>query len=97
MIVRLLGEGQYRVDDSLLGRLNELDDDVAKAIESGDERGLWAGLQALADTVRESGQKLGDDELCPSDAVIPPEDFSLEEAREVMAGTGLIPDALPSS
>jgi hypothetical protein len=97
MIVRLLGEGQFRVDDSLLGRLNELDDEVAKAIEAGDEQGLWSGLAALADTVRESGQKLGDDELCPSDAVIPPEDFSLEEAREVLAGTGLIPDALQSS
>lgn len=97
MIVRLLGEGQYRVDDSLLGRLNELDDAVAKAIEAGDERGLWTGLQALADAVRESGQKLGDDELCPSDAVIPPEDFSLEEAREVMTGEGLIPDAVSSS
>jgi hypothetical protein len=97
MIVRLLGEGQYRVDDSLRERLNELDDAVAKAIEAGDERGLWSGLQALADAVRESGEKLRDDELCPSDAVIPPEDFSLEEAREVMTGEGLIPDAMPSS
>jgi hypothetical protein len=96
MIVRLLGEGQFRVDDSLLGRLNELDDEVAKAIESNDEGALWSGLQALADTVRESGQKLGDDELCPSDAVIPPEDFSLEEAREVLTGAGLIPDVLQS-
>jgi hypothetical protein len=97
MIVRLLGEGQYRVDDSLRERLNELDDAVAKAIEAGDERALWLGLQALADAVRESGEKLGDDALCPSDAVIPPEDFSLEEAREVMTGEGLIPDAVPSS
>jgi hypothetical protein len=97
MIVRLLGEGQYRVDDSIRERLNELDDAVAKAIEAGDERGLWAGLQALADAVRESGEKLGDDELCPSDAVIPPEDFSLDEAREVMTGEGLIPDSVPSS
>jgi hypothetical protein len=97
MIVRLLGEGQFRVDDSLLDRLNELDDAVASAIEAGDERALWAGLQALADAVRESGTKLGDEELRPSDAVIPPEDFSLEEAREIMSGEGLIPDAIPSS
>jgi hypothetical protein len=97
MIVRLLGEGQYRVDDSLLARLNELDDEIEKAIEANDERGLWAGLQALADTVRQSGQKLGDDELYPSDVVIPPEDFSLEEARQVLTGKGLIPDTLPSS
>jgi hypothetical protein len=98
VIVRLLGEGQYRVDDSLFERLNELDDVVAKAVEAGDEQGLWTGLQALADAVRESGVKLGDDELCPSDAVIPPEDLSLEEAREVLAGDeGFIPDAMPSA
>ena len=92
MIVRLMGEGQYRVDDSLLTRLNELDDEVARAVESSDERALWSGLQALADAVRESGEKLADDDLSPSDTIIPPEDLSLEEARELLSGEGLIPD-----
>ena len=96
MIVRLLGEGQFRVDDSLLERLNELDDEVGRAVEAGDERALWTGLQALADTVRESGVKLGDEDLAPSDAVIPPEDLSLEEARELLAGEGFIPDVVAS-
>ena len=97
MIVRLMGEGQYRVDDSLLGRLNELDAEVAKAVESSDERALWSGLQALADTVRENGEKLADDDLSPSDAIIPPEDLSLEEAHELLTGEGLIPDLPPVS
>jgi len=92
VIVRLLGEGQFRVDDSLLGRLNELDAEVEKAVAAGDERALWTGLQALADAVRESGVKLADDDLSPSDAVIPPEDLSLEEARELLQDEGFIPD-----
>lgn len=92
MIVRLLGEGQYRVDDSLIARLNELDDEVEKAVAEGDERALWTGLQALADTVRENGAKLADDDLSPSDAVIPPEDLSLEEAQELLQSDGFIPD-----
>ena len=92
MIVRLLGEGQFRVDDSLLGRLNELDAEVEKAVTAGDERALWTGLQALADAVRESGVKLADDDLSPSDAVIPPEDLSLEEAQELLQDEGFIPD-----
>ena len=92
MIVRLLGEGQFRVDDSLLARLNELDGQVGRAIEAGDERALWVGLQALADTVRENGEKLADDDLSPSDAVIPPEDLSLDEARELLQDEGFIPD-----
>lgn len=92
MIVRLLGEGQFRVDDSLLARLNELDDEVEQAVAAGDERALWTGLQALADTVRENGVKLADDDLSPSDAVIPPEDLSLEEAKELLEDEGFIPD-----
>ena len=92
MIVRLMGEGQYRVDDSLLTRLNELDVDVARAVEAADESALWSGLQALGNAVREGGEKLADDDLSPSDAIIPPEDLSLEEARELLSGEGLIPD-----
>jgi hypothetical protein len=92
VIVRLMGEGQYRVDDALLARLNELDDEVARAVSSSDERALWSGLQALADAVRENGEKLADDDLSPSDAIVPPEDLSLEEAQELLTGEGLIPD-----
>ena len=42
--------------------------------------------------MRESGEKLADEDLSPSDAIIPPEDLSLEEARELLTGEGLIPD-----
>jgi hypothetical protein len=97
MIVRLLGEGQFRVDDSLLARLNELDAEVEKAVADDDERALWSALQALADAVRENGEKLADEDLSPSDAVIPPEDLSLDEAKELMQDEGFIPDVpLPS-
>jgi hypothetical protein len=97
VIVRLLGEGQFRVDDALRSRLNELDEQVARAVEEGDERALWTGLQALADAVREGGDKLSDEELRPSDAIIPPEDLSLEEARDLLADEGFIPDVPVSS
>ena len=96
MIVRLMGEGQWRVDDSVASRLNELDDEVEKAVADGDEAALWRGLQALAEVVRASGERLDDSDLSPSDAIIPPEDLSLDEARELLEGEGLIPD-LPAA
>jgi hypothetical protein len=92
VIVRLLGEGQWRVDEAVAARLNELDEEVAKAVEVDDEAALWRGLQSLAETVRSNGERLADDDLLPSDAIIPPEDLSLEEAHELLAGEGLIPD-----
>ena len=91
MIVRLLGEGQFRVDDALAGKLNELDDAVVKAVEAADEQALWRGLSTLADTVRTSGARLADEELVASDAVIPPEDLSLDEARDLISGDGFVP------
>jgi len=93
VIVRLLGEGQFRVPDELLPTLNELDAGVLDAVEAGDEQALWDRLNALADAVRQNGARLRDDELVPSDAIVPPEDLSLDEARDLLADDGFIPDA----
>jgi hypothetical protein len=65
-------------------------------VTDGDEAALWRGLQALAEVVRANGEKLDDADLSPSDAIIPPEDLSLDEARELLEGEGLIPD-LPAA
>jgi chromosome condensin MukBEF complex kleisin-like MukF subunit len=92
MIVRVLGEGQWRVDDSVRDRLNQIDDEVAAAVEAGDEETLRAKLRELADEVRSHGERLADDDLQASDAIAPPDDLSLEEARELLSGEGLIPD-----
>ncbi|HEY8408512.1 MAG TPA: hypothetical protein VIK66_11080 [Gaiellaceae bacterium] len=92
MIVRLMGEGQYRVDDSVLESLNELDDEVGRAVEQGDEETLRRLLATMASSVRERGERLPDDDLSASDAIVPPEDLSLDEAKQLFDGEGLIPD-----
>ena len=92
MIVRVMGEGQWRVDDDVARRLNELDDEVGRAVEAGDEAAMSEALRRLAAEVRNSGTKLADEDLSPSDAIVPPEDLTLEEARELLEGEGLIPD-----
>jgi hypothetical protein len=92
MIVRVLGEGQWRVDDSLRARLQELDDQVSLALDAGDEAALRSGLAALADAVRSHGEALPAEDLSASDAIVPPADLSLEEARELMSNEGFIPD-----
>ena len=79
--------------DDLMPTLNELDAAVLRAVEAGDEQALWDGLQALAEAVRRHGSKLADDEPVPSDAVGPPEDLSLDEARDLLADDGFIPGA----
>jgi len=92
MIVRVMGEGQWRVDDALAARLEELDAETERAVQAGDEQALHAALQALVDAVKSSGEKLDHDHLAASDAVIPPTDLSLDEARDLLDSDESIPD-----
>ena len=93
MIARLLGgDGQFRVGDDVVETLNELDAQAAQAVEAGDEESLHRLLGVMAKTVREQGERLADDDLSASDLIIPPDDLSLEEAKELFTGEGLIPD-----
>jgi hypothetical protein len=87
-----MGEGQWRLDDKLRGRLDELDAETEKATVAGDEQAVRASLAALHAFVRESGEQLDHDHLGASDLVVPPEDLSLDEARELLHGEGLIPE-----
>ncbi len=95
MIARLMGEGQFRLPDEAAERLNELDNAAVELLEAGDEEGFRAKLEELARAVRERGEPLDYSELSASDVVVPPADLTLEEARELFQGEGLIPD-LPS-
>jgi hypothetical protein len=91
MIVRILGEGQLEVPDSALDGLNQLDEDLIRTIESGDEAAFQKGLGALLDRVRTTGTPVPDDYLGPSDLMLPSGDSTLEEVRSLLGDEGLIP------
>ncbi len=94
MIVRILGEGQYRLDDDVRERVNDLDNEVVQLVENGDEEGFHESFERLLDLIRTEGTVLGDDELEESDVLVPPSDTTFEEAKqdESFTGEGLIPD-----
>jgi hypothetical protein len=92
VIVRISNEGQYRLDDGLQERLNELDDAAVAAVEAGDEDAFHAAFEELLAIVRTEGAELGDDDLDASDVILPPADLSFVEAGEEFTGDGLIPE-----
>ena len=92
MIVRLMGEGQWRIDDALRERLNALDDAAVGALDRDDEGELDAKIDEMWELVKAEGERLPDEDLSPSDVIIPPSDLTLEETRELFEGEGLIPD-----
>jgi PspA-Associated protein len=91
MIVRILGEGQLRVDDSATDELNVLDAALERAVNAGDERAFRSALAALLDRVRSLGSPLAQDAIEPSDLILPYSEASLDDVRGMMAGEGLIP------
>ena len=92
MIVRLMGEGQWRVSEEVRERLNELDEEAIAAADAGDEASLDATLERMWALVKAEGERLPDEDLSASDVLIPPTDLTLEETRQLMESEGLIPD-----
>lgn len=92
MIVRLMGEGQFRAGDELKARLDELDDRAQAAADGNDEAELDRVLDEMWQLVKSEGERLPDDDLHPSDVVIPPSDLTLEETKRLFSDQGLIPD-----
>ena len=92
MIVRISGEGQYRLDDSQHDKLDELDNAVVAAVDAGDEDAFHANFEELLQFVRSNGEHLADDDLSVSDHILPPADITFPEAGEEFTGDGLIPE-----
>ena len=91
MIVRISGEGQFSIDDAATAELNRLDSELEAAVNRNDEAAFTAALQGLLDQVRAQGSPLPSDTLEPSDLILPPQDASMDEVREMLTEEGLIP------
>ena len=79
MIVRISGEGQFRLPDNDAERLNDLDNEAVAAVEAGDEDKFHSLFDQMLSLVE-------------SDVILPPRDVSFEEAAGEFTGDGLIPD-----
>jgi hypothetical protein len=92
MIVRIATEGQYRLADGVVARVNTLDNEAVAAVEAGDEARFVELFGQLISLIRAEGSPLPEDELHESDVIVPPPDTSFDEARHEFSGDGLIPD-----
>jgi len=96
VIVRVMGEGQFEIDDEVAKGLNELDEQAERALQAEDQEQLAELLERMAEAVRTNGARLPDEDLSPSEGIVPPPDLTLEEVKELFEGEGLIPD-LPAA
>jgi len=92
VIVRISGEGQYKLPDEDESRLNELDNRAVSAVEHGDETGFKELWSQMLEIVASDGNAVDEEELVESDVILPPRDITFEEAKAEFNGDGLIPD-----
>jgi hypothetical protein len=91
VIVRILGEGQFKVDDEATVELNRLDTQLESAVNHNDEAAFTAALTGLLAEVRVQGSALPPDTLEESDLILPHQDSSMDEVRKLLTDEGLIP------
>jgi hypothetical protein len=91
VIVRILGEGQLDVPAASLDALNVLDGALQEACDANDAEAFDYAIGELLAKVREVGIPLPDDEVQPSELVLPTADASLAEVKELLSEEGLIP------
>jgi len=92
MIIRILGEGQFRLDDKHLEDLNKIDNRIVDHVNKGDQIAFRKDLDKLISMAKDLGEPLDTVDILQSDLIFPPEDMSFEEAKRVFSGTGIIRD-----
>lgn len=84
MIVRILSDNQYRLDERYKSALAQLDDRWLEAVQQDDEVAFSRLLLQLVQLIRENGQLVSPDELVASDVIVPAPDMALYEAKHYL-------------
>ncbi len=92
MIVRILSEGQYQLPSAQLDSLNDLDNKVVDAVAAEDPKEFQQLFGRMLKLVREQGEPLPPDIISESQIILPAPDTTMDEARSLFSGEGLIPD-----
>jgi hypothetical protein len=92
LIIRIMGEGQYRAPEALCNELNQIDNRIVKLVEEGKAEEFQKELAKLISEIKKNGEPVGAEEITESDIIVPPADLSLEEAKDIFKGSGIFKD-----
>jgi hypothetical protein len=93
-IVRIMGHGQFSVGTKILQRLNEIDDLLVQLVNTDrpDDNEFKKHLLELTTIVEKNGRQLDSKEIIQSDIILPSADLSIDEAKRLFIGDGVIPE-----
>ncbi len=84
MIVRILGDTQYTIDDTAAPELDALDAPLGSALDENDEVAFAAALDAVIAWVRAHGEVVDPATILPSDLLLPAPGTDLDEVRTLL-------------
>jgi hypothetical protein len=85
VIVRVLGEGQFHVDDDTAAKLTVLDKDLDAAVHADDEPAFRLALDAVVELVRVHGEPVAAEEFVTADFILPFSDATVDDVRKLLA------------
>ncbi|MDQ4067146.1 MAG: hypothetical protein M3114_06125 [Thermoproteota archaeon] len=93
-VVRIMGHGQFTVDSRTLKKLNDIDNAIVELVstERSDDAEFKKRLIELSNLVVENGRPLDPHEIIRSDIILPSADLSIDEAKKLFRGEGVIPE-----
>ena len=93
-IVRIMGQGQFTVDSKTLKKLNELDNSIVELVsqERSDDSEFRRKLAELSEMVVKNSKPLDPKAIIQSDIILPSTDLSIDEAKRLFRGEGVIPE-----
>jgi len=94
IIVRIMGQGQFTVDNKTLRELSSVDSSIVQLVSSDrpDDTEFKKRLSQLTKIVEMTGKPLSPKEIIQSDIILPSVDLSIEEAKKLFKGEGVVPE-----
>ena len=103
IIVRVSGQGQFKVNREILDRINDIDNSIVNLLENADvnvddnsikvkQKDLNGKINEIINLIRTNGMPLDDKEIIQSQIMIPNPDISVDEAKKIFSGEGIIDD-----
>jgi hypothetical protein len=93
-IVRIMGEGQFVVDNKTLKKLNDIDNSLVQLVSNdrSDDTEFKKRLVELVNIVEQNGKQLDSKQIIQSDIILPSADLSIDEAKKLFKSDGVIPE-----
>ena len=101
VIVRIAGQGQFKVNSEVLDKINEIDNSIVDLIENISlgqsdnklaQKELQSKLTEMKNLITSKGLPIDDKEIVKSDVIVPDSDLSIEEAKKIFKEEGIISD-----